>query len=75
MATKTELFNSMVHNAGDVFCEDICRFLSITEQRQDQEYEKTKKRPYHICLRYKKNVYHFLMHPKLYRLDECTYKK
>ncbi len=52
-----------------LFCNDDCRFLSITEDEQNKQ--KDKKDP-HICEKYKKRVTHRYAHPKLFRLMGCT---
>lgn len=49
------------------FCPSDCKYLSISEALQNE----IKSKPHHICLVFKRKVYHGNSHPKIYRYHEC----
>lgn len=53
------------------YCPRDCRYLSITEERQDAIKGVVKPTPHHICLKYDARLYHLSAHPDLYRCEEC----
>lgn len=49
------------------YCNDNCKYLSITEARQNLKKVKLP----HYCLKFKKQVKHKNQHPLLLKLKEC----
>lgn len=49
------------------YCKPDCRYLNITEEQQQ---EGTKSPP-HICLKYNVRLYHLLVHPYIYKCEQC----
>lgn len=49
------------------YCKSDCRYLSITEERQQEGT----KNPPHICLKYNVRLYHLLAHPYIYKCEQC----
>jgi hypothetical protein len=49
------------------FCSELCGYLNYTEEEQN----KLKNKPNHICLKYNKRLKHLQYHPKIVRCDEC----
>ena len=47
------------------FCIENCKYLRPTE------YEQTKNKEPHICVKYKKQVFHMKHHPLLIRVEGC----
>lgn len=53
------------------FCPDDCKYLSINEKDQNKFAIK----PPHICLLFKRKLFHGQYHPKLLRCTECVEDK
>ncbi len=53
------------------FCLPTCKFLSITEDKQDMIKVITGSRPFHICNKYDKRLYHKSAHPHIFKCEEC----
>jgi hypothetical protein len=51
------------------FCPRDCKFLSLTEEQQQQQ-NRGNHTP-HICLKYDTKLYHLLAHPDLYKCERC----
>jgi len=67
-ATRFSLEDAIEIIQGQLqLCDDGCRFLSITEEEQN----KLKPKPNHICLKYNTRVKHVIYHPRLMRCREC----
>lgn len=49
------------------FCPSHCEYLSITEEEQN----KIRPKPDHICLKYNQRVKHGAYHPALMKCVEC----
>jgi hypothetical protein len=49
------------------FCPETCRYLSLTEEKQQE----TGNNNYHRCLLYCKRLYHQEYHPNIVRLNMC----
>ncbi len=53
------------------FCSDVCPFLSITEDEQENNAKKTGKKLEHFCNKYSVRVYHLIFHPLIVTCDKC----
>ena len=53
------------------YCPRDCRYLNITEKRQDELKNLTGVNTHHKCMKYNVRLYHMLAHPDLYKCEEC----
>lgn len=51
-----------------------CEYLNITEEQQNEYFQKTGTKPSHICRKYNKRVYHevFLRDQPHHRIHPCA---
>jgi hypothetical protein len=53
------------------FCSKDCKYLTPTEQQQNENFVKTGQRDLHICSKYNTRLYHKSAHPALFKCEAC----
>lgn len=56
---------------SDDLCPKDCKYLNVTEKRQNELMNLTGMHTKHKCLKYNQQLYHMLAYPDLYKCEEC----